>query len=129
MAQGGGIARVVNNNRVVGGIIIICVLQCVHLVEGATYVVGGSQGWNLQSQSWALGKKFKAGDILVFNYDPSAHNLAVVNAAAYRSCSTAGSRPLASGSDKVTLSKGGNYFICSSPSHCTAGMKMAVIAT
>jgi len=27
----------------------------------------------------------------VFNYDPSAHNLAVVNAAAYRSCSTAGS--------------------------------------
>lgn len=108
---------------------LLCVLQCVHLVEGATYVVGGSKGWYLQSKAWAVGKRFRAGDILVFNYNPSVHNLVVVNAGAYRSCSTAGSSPLTSGSDKVTLTRGANYFICGAPGHCTAGMKMAVIAT
>jgi hypothetical protein len=131
MAQGGGSARVVNKNVLVGGLLLLllCVLQCVSVVEGATYTVGGRQGWGFQTNSWTAGKRFRAGDTLVFNYNPSVHNLVVVGAGAYRSCSTGGSRPLTSGSDKVTLRKGVNYFICSIPGHCTSGMKIAVPAT
>jgi len=60
MAQGGGSANVL-----VGGLLLLlCVLQCGHLVEGATYVVGGRQGWNLQSKTWTVGKRFRTGDTL-----------------------------------------------------------------
>lgn len=128
MAQGGGSARLVAQ----GGILLLlllCVLQCVHVVEGATYVVGGRQGWGFQTQSWAVGKRFSAGDTLVFNYNPSVHNLVVVNAGAYQSCTTGGARPLTSGSDKVTLRRGANFFICSITGHCAGGMKIKVTAT
>lgn len=130
MAQGGGSARAVNKNLVVGSLLLLlCVLHSVGVVEGATYVVGGRQGWGFQTKSWTTGKRFRAGDTLVFNYSPSAHNLVVVSPGAYRSCTTGGARPLTSGSDKVTLKKGANYFICSVAGHCAAGMKIAVSAT
>jgi len=131
MAQGGGNAMAVNKNVVVVGgmlLFLLCVLQCVHLVEGATYVVGGSTGWNLEARTWPDGKKFRAGDILVFNYNTTVHNVVIVCAEAYQNCSTAGIT-LTSGKDKVPLWKGTNYFICGKPGHCAAGMKIAVVAT
>ncbi|RWV99177.1 hypothetical protein GW17_00037928, partial [Ensete ventricosum] len=58
------------------------------------------------------------------------HNVVSVNAAGYRSCKASGSASKAAttGNDKVTLKKGANYFICSIPGHCEAGMKIQVIA-
>jgi azurin len=65
----------------------------------------------------------------VFRYSPKAHNVVAVNAAGYGSCAApGGARALTSGNDRVTLKRGANYFICSFPGHCQAGMKIAVNA-
>ena len=70
-----------------------------------------------------------AGDVLVFKYDPSAHNVVAVNATGYNSCTAPrGAKALRSGNDRVTLRRGTNYFICTFPGHCQAGMKLAVTA-
>jgi hypothetical protein len=68
-------------------------------------------------------------DVLtVFNYSPGAHNVVAVGVGGYNGCTTGGSTPLTSGSDKITLKKGANYFICGVTGHCAAGMKLAVTA-
>ena len=65
----------------------------------------------------------------VFKYNPKAHNVVPVSAAGYNSCSSPrGVRVLTTGNDRVTLKRGVNYFICSFPGHCQAGMKVAVTA-
>ncbi|XP_065037126.1 basic blue protein-like [Musa acuminata AAA Group] len=97
-----------------------------------THVVGDSQGWgfSLSYANWANGKSFAPGDTLEFNYQAGLHNVVPVNAAGYRSCKASGSASKAAttGDDKFTLKKGANYFICSIPGHCEAGMKIQVIA-
>ena len=65
----------------------------------------------------------------VFKYDSTAHNVVAVNAAGYKGCSAPrGAKVYNSGNDRVTLARGTNYFICSIPGHCQAGMKVAVTA-
>jgi len=65
----------------------------------------------------------------VFRYSPKAHNVVPVSATGYNSCAAPrGVRVLTSGNDRVTLKRGVNYFICSFPGHCQAGMKVAVTA-
>jgi hypothetical protein len=64
-----------------------------------------------------------------FRYNAKAHNVVPVSAAGYKSCSAPkGVRALTTGNDRVTLKRGTNYFICSFPGHCQAGMKIAVTA-
>lgn len=63
-----------------------------------------------------------------FNYDPSLHNVVAVDAGGYYGCSSSG-RAYGSGSDRITLGPGTNYFICSLNGHCGMGMKMAVNAS
>ena len=64
-----------------------------------------------------------------FRYNAKAHNVVPVSAAGYKSCSAPkGVRALTTGNDRVTLKRGANYFICSFPGHCQAGMKVAVTA-
>ncbi|KAJ0113454.1 hypothetical protein Patl1_01608 [Pistacia atlantica] len=96
-----------------------------------TFTVGDTSGWTFSfNQNWTNGKKFKAGDILVFNYDPSLHNVVVVDENGYNSCSSSpSSKTYATGKDKVKLSKGRNYFICGIPGHCDGGLKIAVDAS
>ncbi|OAY80239.1 Chemocyanin [Ananas comosus] len=98
-----------------------------------THVVGGSQGWgfSVSYDNWAGGKSFATGDTLVFKYQAGLHNVVPVDAAGYRSCkasSSEASRAATTGDDKFTLKKGSNYFICSIPGHCAAGMKIQVLA-
>ncbi|XP_068319531.1 basic blue protein-like [Pyrus communis] len=95
-----------------------------------TFTVGDKSGWTFNVENWTDGKKFKAGDELVFNYDPSLHNVAVVDANEYSSCSvSSSSRTFTTGKDPVKLSKGLNYFICTVPGHCDAGVKISVNAS
>ena len=63
-----------------------------------------------------------------FNYDPSVHNVVAVDAGGYYGCRSSGT-PYSSGSDRVTLGPGTNYFICSLNGHCGMGMKMTVNAS
>ncbi|GFY85438.1 plantacyanin [Actinidia rufa] len=71
MSQGSGSA----STAMVIAIILLCLL--IHTVpsHGATYTVGGPGGWTFNLSNWPKGKSFNAGDVLVFNYDPSYHNV------------------------------------------------------
>ncbi|KZV20792.1 hypothetical protein F511_30434 [Dorcoceras hygrometricum] len=115
-------------------LIVLTVLMAVvfqgQVTEAATYTVGDSGGWTFNVAGWPRGKTFKAGDVLVFNYGPGAHNVVRVNRAGYRGCSAPSTaKTYQSGSDQIKLAKGRNFFICSLAGHCDAGMKIAVTAT
>jgi hypothetical protein len=114
----------------VGVLVLLCVLLHGEMAESAVFTVGDRGGWGMGAGSWANGKRFKAGDVLVFKYDSSAHNVVAVNAAGYKGCTAAprGAKVYKSGNDRVTLARGTNYFICNFPGHCQAGMKIAVTA-
>ncbi|CAN1175969.1 Basic blue protein [Linum perenne] len=102
-----------------------------HQANAATnYLVGGSGGWTFNLDSWPKGKAFKAGDTLLFKYDPTLHNVVAVNRGGYTSCRTpAGSKVYKTGKDLIKLNKGLNFFICNFPGHCESGMKIAITAT
>ncbi|XP_056164094.1 blue copper protein-like [Syzygium oleosum] len=97
----------------------------------ATYYVGDQDGWtyDVDFNSWVAGKTFYVGDVLVFIYDNTQHNVFSVDANGYNTCSTNkyyGS--YASGNDQITLTAAGDwYFICSY--HCNyASQKVAITA-
>ncbi|KAG2533827.1 basic blue protein-like [Panicum virgatum] len=115
---------------VLAAALVLCVLlHEAQVAESAVFTVGDRGGWSFNSNSWTNGKRFKAGDVLVFKYDSSAHNVAAVSAAGYKGCSAPrGAKFYSSGNDRVTLARGTNYFICSIPGHCQSGMKIAVNA-
>ncbi|KAK6932330.1 Phytocyanin domain [Dillenia turbinata] len=111
---------------------ILLVSLSLHLntVRATDFIVGDANGWGFNVQSWSNGKNFKVGDNLVFKYNPQAHNVVKVDANGYQSCSAApGSPTYTSGNDKIALSKGPNYFICTVPGHCSMGMKVQAIAS
>ncbi|KAG6475252.1 basic blue protein-like [Zingiber officinale] len=126
MAQGSGSAS--GATAALGLALLLCLLLA-HAADAATYTVGDSGGWTFNMASWTRGKRFRAGDVLVFRYSPSVHNVVAVSAAGYNGCSVPrGSRTYTSGNDRITLARGSNYFICSIAGHCQAGMKIAVVA-
>ncbi|XP_052194541.1 basic blue protein [Diospyros lotus] len=108
--------------------LLFLMLSC-EVAQAATYTVGDAGGWAFNMVGWPNGKSFKAGDTLVFNYDPKAHNVVAVDKAGYDSCNAPpGSKVYSSGQDQIMLKKGQNFFICSFPGHCQAAMKIAVAA-
>ncbi|RCV08222.1 hypothetical protein SETIT_1G308500v2 [Setaria italica] len=95
----------------------------------ASHMVGDYGGWKFNVDRWTKGRTFRAGDQLVFRYNRAVHDVAVVDAAAYRSCVVPrGAKVLRSGRDKVRLGRGTHYFVCTVRGHCQAGMKIAVRA-
>ncbi|KAL6631287.1 hypothetical protein ACP70R_028137 [Stipagrostis hirtigluma subsp. patula] len=118
------------SGALVAGAALLCALALMAPAAeaGTTYVVGDDAGWTRHLQSWWLaGKTFRAGDVLVFKYDRSKHDLVVVTRSWFKKCAAPrGARVLNSGYDKVTLHRGTRYFICNKPGHCDAGMKLAV---
>ncbi|PON60423.1 Cupredoxin [Trema orientale] len=99
------------------------------VARAATYTVGGAGGWTFNVAGWPKGKRFRAGDTLVFNYGSNAHNVVAVNKAGYQGCTTPkGAKVFTSGKDQIKLVKGSNFFICNFPQHCQSGMKIAVTA-
>ncbi|KAL1218627.1 Basic blue protein [Cardamine amara subsp. amara] len=128
MAKGRGSASC-SVRAIVAIMVVSMLLLQADYVQAATYKVGGSGGWTFNVVGWTKGKYFKAGDVLVFIYNPSFHNLVKVNSGAYKSCQNpANAFTYTSGQDRLTLSKGQNFFICSFPGHCESNMKIAVTA-
>ncbi|VAH96799.1 chemocyanin-like [Triticum dicoccoides] len=121
-ARGGGSANV--------AVLLAVLLLCTLVAEAAVFNVGDRGGWSFNTNSWPTGKRFKAGDVLVFKYDATAHDVVAVSAAGYKACAKPanGAKVYKSGADRVTLARGTNYFICSIPGHCQSGMKIAVTA-
>ncbi|XP_004290576.1 PREDICTED: basic blue protein [Fragaria vesca subsp. vesca] len=124
-SQGRGSARF----TVVQVVAVLLCLMAVQYVDAATYTVGDSGGWSFNTGKWPNGKQFRAGDVLIFNYDSTLHNVVAVGRGGYSSCTTPrGAKVLTSGNDRVKLAKGQNYFICNFPGHCESGMKVAINA-
>lgn len=102
-----------------------------------TFTVGDNSGWIVPTggaatyTSWAAGKTFRVGDILLFNYPANAHNVEEVTKANYDACNS--TSPLATYTTppvRVTLKKtGAHYFICGVPGHCSGGQKLAINVT
>uniref|UniRef100_A0A0E0KBI2 Plantacyanin n=1 Tax=Oryza punctata TaxID=4537 RepID=A0A0E0KBI2_ORYPU len=120
MAQGRGSAA----QGLSLGLLLVCLLVGADVAAAATYNVD----WSFGADSWSKGKNFRAGDVLVFSYDPSVHNVVAVDAGGYSGCRESGTK-YSSGNDRITLGRGTSYFICSISGHCGAGMKMAVTAS
>ncbi|CAO2035982.1 unnamed protein product [Urochloa humidicola] len=110
------------------------VLLLVHGVawraDAASYNVGNSAGWDLSADfpSWANGKTFNVGDVLVFQYS-TYHTLAEVDEAGFKNCSAADAVFSRSDSNTTVLlaAPGDRYFICGNELHCLGGMKLHVL--
>ncbi|XP_042476274.1 basic blue protein-like [Macadamia integrifolia] len=111
-------------------LVLLCfTIQC-EIAQAKSYVVGGVTGWTFGVESWTKGKKFRAGDILVFKYLPTAHNVVKVNYYGYKTCSVPKRSYITrTGNDHIKLRKGNNFFICNLPGHCVNAMKIAVFAS
>ncbi|KAK1386113.1 basic blue protein-like [Heracleum sosnowskyi] len=114
-------------------LLVLCLVALQYEVaRAAIYTVGGINGWpgwSFYSGRWPTGKSFRAGDVLVFKYNPSIHNVVAVNEGDYNSCITPqGAKVYQSGNDSIRLVSGQNFFFCSVSVHCQVGMKMAVSA-
>ncbi|KAH8488287.1 hypothetical protein Peur_060000 [Populus x canadensis] len=109
--------------------LLILVLAAPAAYAATTYTVGDSSGWTTLGDytTWVSGKTFTVGDSLLFKYS-STHSVAEVSKDDYDSCSTSNlGKTYTDGSSTVLLSTAGPmYFICSTPGHCSGGMKLAI---
>ncbi|XP_006358287.1 blue copper protein-like [Solanum tuberosum] len=118
---------------VVFGAILFALLQHVSMAQ-QTHVVGDTLAWTVPNggaasySTWAAGKTFAVGDVLVFNFRTGSHSVAEVSKGAFDSCNT--SSPISistNGPTNITLtSVGSHYYLCTFPSHCTLGQKLAI---
>ncbi|KAI4307195.1 hypothetical protein L6164_030407 [Bauhinia variegata] len=109
--------------------LLVCLLVKQEHVNAAVYTVGGPSGWTYNTDTWPNGKRFRVGDVLIFKYDPTSHNVVAVDRNGYESCSApGGAKVFRSGKDQIQLASGLNYFICNYPGHCQSGMKIAIKA-
>ncbi|QCD92435.1 Protein Networked NET [Vigna unguiculata] len=101
-------------------------------LEGENYLVGDSYGWIdfVDFNNWCDGKEFHVGDVLVFNYDSSQHNVLQVDSRVYESCiKDSYMKRFTSGNDSIILKKGGAWFICGVDDHCENGQKLHINVT
>ncbi|CAI0375726.1 unnamed protein product [Linum tenue] len=116
----------------VGGLLLIMLIVInMEVNESTTYEVGDEFGWDptIDMETWPRGKTFHAGDILEFKYDDQKYDVVVTDQVGHDTCTvTPRSEVHNSGYDRIELQHGGNYFICSISSLCSAGLKMAVSA-
>ncbi|KAK4404164.1 Stellacyanin [Sesamum angolense] len=103
-----------------------------------TFTVGDSLGWlvppggPIAYQTWARGKPFMVGDILVFNFTNGAHDVVEVTRAEFDSCnvSTTTTNPITISPASITLTSAGeHYYICTFTQHCNFGQKLAINVT
>ncbi|KAL3515606.1 hypothetical protein ACH5RR_022508 [Cinchona calisaya] len=112
-----------------GTMVFLCIFIQSNIVSADTFIVGDSNGWNINVSGWENSKIFRAEDVLVFKYPKGVHNVVkVVDRHGYTVCDPTGGEEYNSGNDSITLKEGGNGFICSVGSHCTRGMKIFIDA-
>ncbi|GAB4859476.1 hypothetical protein Ancab_010943 [Ancistrocladus abbreviatus] len=94
------------------------------------YTVGAPGGsWALATnfQQWASSTQFLVGDTLVFQYT-AMHDVVEVPKPDYDLCQM--NNPIQADSSGLTIipldHPGKSYFICSTPGHCSQGMKLEV---
>ncbi|KAG6791503.1 hypothetical protein POTOM_000624 [Populus tomentosa] len=110
-------------------VISLVVLGLAITCNAATYMVGDNSGWDISTDldTWAQGKKFVVGDLLLFQYS-SSHSLEEVKKEDFDSCNTTNAaRKFTNGNTTVPLTEPGTrYFVCGNQLHCLGGMKLQV---
>ncbi|OAY48088.1 stellacyanin [Manihot esculenta] len=107
------------------------VILCFALTSAATnYIVGDSSGWDISTDldTWAQGKNFVVGDVLVFQYS-SSDSVNEVTKESFDGCNTTKviKTYTNNGNTTVTLSRPGPwYFISGNKLYCLGGMKLAI---
>ncbi|KAM1012451.1 hypothetical protein ACFX13_043294 [Malus domestica] len=121
-----------NKILVIGiGLFVSCLLLRCEQVDGKEYIVGDEKRWSPDANltQWTEDKKFKAGDVLVFEYkDPLLMVAAVRDKYLFEKCDLyAGVIKLyTSGNDHAVLEKGTIYFAPYPSPYCENGMKLTV---
>ncbi|KAK8946116.1 Uclacyanin-2 [Platanthera guangdongensis] len=112
-------------SAVVAAVIVsgLVVLAC----EASLYTVGNAAGWDISADlpSWAAGKLFYTGDVLLFTYS-QYHSVNIVDKNGFDSCNASNAFQRSTGGNtSVALATAGEkYFICGVLSHCLGGMKL-----
>ncbi|KAL3745165.1 hypothetical protein ACJRO7_014297 [Eucalyptus globulus] len=99
--------------------------------------MGDVMGWTIPAsgaaayQAWASSNTFEVGDILVFNFNNGAQDVAEVTETAFGACD--GANPLSISTvppARIALTTAGqHFFICTVPGHCSSGQKVAINVT
>ncbi|KAJ0964058.1 hypothetical protein J5N97_029180 [Dioscorea zingiberensis] len=102
-----------------------------HHTEAIEYTVGDSDRWStgINYLEWSQKYNFTVGDILVFKYVLSQHNVYQVTETTFRSCDmTSGIISIhLSGNDRIELKEPTKYwFICTTKGHCKGGMRFGI---
>ncbi|KAF2321339.1 hypothetical protein GH714_040408 [Hevea brasiliensis] len=106
------------------------VILCFVLTSAATtYIVGDNSGWDISTDldTWAQGKNFVVGDVLLFQYT-SSNSVNEVTKESFDGCNTTHViKTYTNGNTTVTLSRPGPwYFISGNKLYCLGGMKLEV---
>uniref|UniRef100_A0A0E0LFS3 Phytocyanin domain-containing protein n=1 Tax=Oryza punctata TaxID=4537 RepID=A0A0E0LFS3_ORYPU len=121
--------------QLVAGCSLLLLSLLLRSATAAEYTVGdGPWDTGTNYATWSDKHVFLAGDILVFQYVKSQHNVLQVTEATYRSCDTGGGgdagvlKSYDTGYDRVQLTEPNAtyWFICDFPGHCLGGMKLVV---
>ncbi|KAJ4745617.1 Early nodulin-like protein [Rhynchospora pubera] len=113
-------------------LVLLLFLGLTSFCTAAVLKVGDDKGWtivgNVNYSSWASAKKFKIGDVILFEYNKNFHNVMLVSKKDYKSCNA--TNPIAtynSGNDSITITRSGhNFYICGVPGHCAIGQKVDI---
>nr|GMC93983.1 blue copper protein-like [Ipomoea batatas] len=119
--------------------LVIAMVAAATMLHGSsaqtTHVVGDTTGWTIPANgaastysTWASRNTFTVGDILVFRFTTGAHDVTEVSRAGFDGCNA--TNPISqntNGPANITLRTAGqHYYICSIPSHCGIGQKLAI---
>ncbi|KAL5060009.1 hypothetical protein RYX36_031613 [Vicia faba] len=95
------------------------------------HIVGGDKGWTIDFNytQWAQENVFRVGDNLVFNYNPSVHNVFKVNGTLFQNCTfPPENEALSTGKDIIPLkTEGRKWYVCGKGDHCAARQMKFVI--
>ncbi|GFZ20857.1 hypothetical protein Acr_29g0000190 [Actinidia rufa] len=121
--------------------LVLATMVVAALLQGSwaqtTHLVGDALGWTIPPggpiaySTWASKNTFTVGDVLVFNFASSSHDVAEVAKAAFDACNSTNPISISTtGPTNITLTTAGeHHFICTFPGHCTAGQKLAINVT
>ncbi|KAL8206252.1 hypothetical protein R6Q57_009803 [Mikania cordata] len=123
-----------NSNLVLAMVLLLVAYMEFRGITAKDHFVGGSFGWNLPNDEffydiWVINERvIRVNDVLVFNFDTGAHNVAEVTLEAHDVCD--GSNPIqmyTSGPARVSLNTPGIHcFISTMGRDCKSFMSMIV---
>ncbi|KAL5060012.1 hypothetical protein RYX36_031616 [Vicia faba] len=113
-------------------ILFISMVLLSSVAMATDHIVGGDKGWTVDFNytQWAQETVFRVGDNLVFNYNPSFHNVFKVNGTLFQNCTfPPENEALSTGKDIIPLkTEGRKWYVCGKGDHCAARqMKFVII--